>query len=69
MKNKCCKYHNNFNYKDVDLTKCGMARRGAMVLCCKNCPVIKWYNNNQPTRPIGYYTDAIVEGWTNEVPF
>lgn len=66
MMKKCCKYHDNFNYKETDLTECGMAGRGAVVLCCSNCPDKAWYEENQPTRPIEYYIDDIKKGLTFE---
>ena len=65
-KEKCCKYHNNFQYKDTDLTECGMAGTGAVTLCCPNCLEKPWYDQHQPSRPIEYYVDDIKEGITYE---
>ena len=65
MKN-CCRYHNKFQYKDIDLEDCGVAGQGAVVLCCPNCPEKSWYDKNQPTRPVEYYVDDILEGITYE---
>lgn len=64
MKIKCCIYHNNLNYKETDLTQCGMAGMGNAVICCPNCPEKEWYDKNQPTRTIDYYTDDIKKGLT-----
>lgn len=66
MKDKCCKYHNNFNYTETSLTDCGMTGMGAVVLCCPKCPEKPWYGKHQPTRPIEYYIDDIKKGLTDE---
>ena len=67
MKRKqCCPYHDNFSYKETDLTECGMASAGPVVLCCPKCEYKKWYDNNQPNRPIEYYVDDIKKGLTLE---
>lgn len=64
---RCCKYHDKFNYRDTDLELCGMAGMGAVVVCCKDCPKLEWYKENQPTRPIEYYTDDVKNGLTYDL--
>lgn len=37
------------------LYECGMAGVGDALVCCKDCPEVAWYKENQPTRKIAYF--------------
>ena len=64
-KNKCCIYHDDMDFKG-EYYKCGSAGMGAVSICCHFCPDLKWYKENQPTRPIDFYSDWIKETSKNE---
>jgi len=69
MSKSCCKYHDNFwqvwddagVWQPTDLNECGMAGPGAVTLCCENCPLLPWYKENQPGRPVVYIKDTIAK--------
>ena len=63
-KKRCCKYHNNFQYIDMDLTECGMSGMGTPTICCPKCPEKEYYDKKGIIPD--YYIDDIKKGLTLE---
>ena len=49
MSDECC---NDHDYIEPMGVECGLAGMGDALVCCKNCPELAWYKENQPTRKV-----------------
>lgn len=63
MSKLCCEYHDNMDFsltseKDAGyVDECGLAGMGNALVCCSKCPLVNWYEENQPSRTIDKFKE------------